>query len=302
MKIVKYIIPLVVLLLVVGCSKTEKVPLASEMSRILEEQGVDAAVKFLEDNYKSGKYIYDPKEVDQIGQELFIANGNEALKIFETNHKLSPNSVVGYISLARYWQSLGDTEKSRQLLDEANNVDSLALSLVIARKRRFFVADDFEVPTLLEKQPYKIRPLTAADAKLDFDAVRRSIDHLKGVLGTPNWPDKYITLEEDRLALMEHEKEFQLREGFVYAIMNMKETKELGCLYIYPARVDKYDAEVVFWLRQDFHTVDNDLALYNLVQEWLKEKWPFEKVIFPGRNISWTSYFDELNTQDQKYH
>lgn len=301
MKITKYILPLLVLTLLIGCS-TEKKPLEMETSRILEEQGVDAAVKFVEENYDNSSYIYDPVKIDEIGKELFITDEAAAFKLFEANHKLSTDQVDTYISLARAYQAQGNSDKSAELLVEAMQVDSLDLGLEIARKRRFFVPDDFEIPTLLEEKPFIIRPISVADAELDFDAIRKSIDHLKGVLGDPDWPDKYITLEEDQESLVMHEKDFQLREGFTYAIMNMDETKELGCLYIYPARVNKYDAEIVFWLRKDFFTVDYDLQLYNLVGDWLKKSWPFEKVVYPGRNITWQVYFDELNQQDQKYH
>lgn len=302
MKTVKYIFPLFALFLVIGCSSQKKVPLHTEMSQILNEQGVDEAVRFLEENYNSGKYSYDPLEIDKLGKDLFNAGNDEAIKLFESNHKLSPDVVETYISLSQAYQNEGDREKSAALLEEALKVDSLDIGLVLARKHRFFVADDFNVPTLLEKKPFKIRPITAADAEMDYDAIKKSLNHLKGVLGRSDWPDKYMTLEQDLQALAIYAKEFKLREGFVYAIMNEDESKELGCLYIYPARVDRFDAEVVFWLREDYYTVDNELKLYNLLESWFKDKWEFKNIVYPGRNISWTAYLDELANQNQKYH
>ena len=33
-----------------------------------------------------------------------------------------------------------------------------------------------------------------------------------------------------------------------------------------------------------------DIALYHTVFDWLKKDWPFSKVAFPGRSISWADW------------
>jgi hypothetical protein len=36
--------------------------------------------------------------------------------------------------------------------------------------------------------------------------------------------------------------------------------------------------------------VDLDKELYQTVLRWLSEKWPFSKVAFPGRCVSWDDW------------
>jgi hypothetical protein len=99
------------------------------------------------------------------------------------------------------------------------------------------VAPDFEIPQVLETDKFRLRMLTVNDVVKDYDAVMTSVDHLKGVFGPhSNWPSKELTFEQDLIDLGWHQKEFQRRTSFAYTVMNLKESKCLGCVYIAPLR------------------------------------------------------------------
>ena len=83
--------------------------------------------------------------------------------------------------------------------------------------------------------------------------------------------------------------------------MNTKKTEIVGCLYIYPSRLDNFDAEIVMWVTESEYNKGADPILFEEIKHWLKSDWPFEKVIFPGRTINWGDFFSLLDNQDQQY-
>jgi hypothetical protein len=95
------------------------------------------------------------------------------------------------------------------------------------------VPDSFEVPDKLETSKFRLRMLKITDVGRDYDAVMTSVDHLKGVFGpSSHWPSADLTLEQDLIDLGWHQKEFQRRTSFAYAVMNPDESRCLGCVYI----------------------------------------------------------------------
>jgi len=140
--------------------------------------------------------------------------------------------------------------------------------------------------------------LTIKDVEKDYDAVISSIDHLKGVFGPDStWPDKDLTLEQDLIDLAWHHKEFQRRSSFAYTVMAVDESECLGCVYIYPSLLSGYDAEVYLWVRKSAHEKGLDRVLYDAVRQWMDTSWPFDKVAYPGRDISWHKW-EEIKNSD----
>ncbi|NEP16914.1 MAG: GNAT family N-acetyltransferase, partial [Leptolyngbya sp. SIO4C1] len=119
-------------------------------------------------------------------------------------------------------------------------------------------------------------------------AVITSCDHLQGVFGPQStWPVG-LTLEQDLIDLGWHQKEFQRRTSFAYTVMSLDESRCLGCVYFYPTRKPGYDAIAILWVRtSDLHL---EAALFETVQRWLTDAWPFEQVAFPGRLLSWEAW------------
>ncbi|MCK4809169.1 MAG: GNAT family N-acetyltransferase, partial [Candidatus Aenigmarchaeota archaeon] len=101
------------------------------------------------------------------------------------------------------------------------------------------------------------------------------------------WPEKDLTYEEDLIDLRWHQKEFQERSSFAYTVMNLDETECLGCMYIYPSDNPNYNAIIMMWVRQSEVADGLDEILFSTVKTWIKDKWPFEKVAYPGRDVSW---------------
>ena len=152
-----------------------------------------------------------------------------------------------------------------------------------------FIHSGFSVPDQLETEEFRLRMLTVNDVVKDYDAIMSSADELKNIWPDSGWPEG-LTLEEDLVDLGWHQREFLDRSSFAYTVVNLEETKVLGCVYINPTRKQGYDAEVYFWARDTKLGTGLDSRLYNALKLWLDSAWPFEKVAYPGREIEWAAW------------
>ena len=151
------------------------------------------------------------------------------------------------------------------------------------------VPADFDVPQLLETARMRLRPLSINHAVKDYDAVMTSEERLRNVYDPGGeWP-RGLTLEQNIIELGWHQTEFQLRTSFAYTVLSPDETEVLGCMYIYPTRKQGYDVEVTMWVRQSREAEGLDLHLFEAVEAWIGDCWPFTNPAYPGRRIS----FDE---------
>lgn len=153
------------------------------------------------------------------------------------------------------------------------------------------VSPDFRVPEKLETDKFRLRMLTVNDVVKDYDAVMTSINYLKGVFGPKyDWPPEDLTLEHDLANLGWHQTEFLWRTSFAYTVMESNESQCLGCVYIFPSEKKTYEVEVYCWVRKSAADEGLDPVLYKTVRKWIKEKWPFKKVAYPGREIDWETW------------
>jgi len=155
-----------------------------------------------------------------------------------------------------------------------------------------FLPKDFTIPQQLETDRLRLRMLAVADVVKDYDAVMSSVEHLlKTKPFGPNqkWPIG-LTLEQNLIDLGWHQKEFQMRTSFAYTVMNLDESQCTGCIYIEPTDKADYDAKVYLWVRQSEVESGLDEHLFETVKNWISDKWPFEKVAYPGREISWAEW------------
>ncbi len=152
-----------------------------------------------------------------------------------------------------------------------------------------FVPIEFPVPETLETGEFRLRMLTVNDVVKDFDAVMSSIDHCKTIWPGSKWPTG-LTLEQNLIDLGWHQKEFQIRQSFAYTVVDMAETRVLGCVYIDPSHRKGYDAVVSLWARQSELASGLEDRLFATVRDWIAEKWPFNNVAFPGRDIEWDAW------------
>jgi hypothetical protein len=153
-----------------------------------------------------------------------------------------------------------------------------------------FLPREFVVPVLIETDRFRIRPLTIHDVVKDYDAVMSSVEHLQATLPLWGWPPEDLTLEQDLVDLGWHQKEFQQRSSFDYAVMSLDERRLLGCVYIDPPEKVGADAEVTFWVRADELATGLEAALEATVRQWVADVWPFTDVVYPGRDLSWDEW------------
>ena len=162
--------------------------------------------------------------------------------------------------------------------------------------KKKFIPTAYVIPELLETDRFRLRMLTVKDVKLDYDAVMTSIEHLQKTKPFgPNhkWPAKDLSFEQDLIDLGWHQKEFQKKSSFAFTVMSLDETECLGCLYIYPSDNPNYDVIIIMWVRQSEIPNGLDKILFSNVKKWIQEKWPFEKVAYPGREVNWDKFEDD---------
>jgi hypothetical protein len=79
-----------------------------------------------------------------------------------------------------------------------------------------FILNNFKPNERIETEDFVIRKLEAKDVALDLAAVQSSIDIIKKVRGG-TWPDSNIELEENRIDLSWHQREFEVGTSFAYS-------------------------------------------------------------------------------------
>lgn len=149
-----------------------------------------------------------------------------------------------------------------------------------------FTPQNFCAPRHFASKNFCFTILNEQVAELDYQAVMSSQKSLVGLFGpTDYWPQETMTLAENRASLRIHQQEFDSNKAFAYSVLTPTKDKCLGSVYIDNSRHKNYDAEVYFWLRDDARSLEDEFFI--LLKQWLKEQWPFDSVIFPGRDISW---------------
>jgi hypothetical protein len=160
--------------------------------------------------------------------------------------------------------------------------------------RKIFVPIDFELPESFETDQYRLEVLTPNVTELDYDAVMSSKERLRNVFGeNTEWPKDDMSLEDNRNDLQRHEEEFRSSKAFAYTVLTVSRDKCIGCVYIEPTNVSEFDCEVYLWVRESEISLDNHL--YNNVRNWILNSWPFKKIAFLGREISWADWKSYLS-------
>ena len=145
-----------------------------------------------------------------------------------------------------------------------------------------FVPDDFEIPSKLETEQFRLRMLSIEYVKKDYEAVMESQNLLHTMFGGP-WPRPGFTLEENLADLKRHQQEFLNREAFAYTVISLDESRVLGCVYINPSKKSNFNAVVHMWVRQTEYDKGLDDILFNTVRDWISTTWPFKNVDYPNR-------------------
>jgi hypothetical protein len=154
-----------------------------------------------------------------------------------------------------------------------------------------FVPEDLRVPQRIEQPNYVLRPLTTADVANDYEAVMSSKQSLRQIFGeNDDWPDEHMTLQENESDLLRHQTDFEQRRGFTYTVETPEGHSCLGCVYIYPSDRGDYDGRVYYWVRDSVKAQGVEAQLGAFLRQWLREVWPFQRPVFPGRDVSWQEW------------
>ncbi|OQY47930.1 MAG: hypothetical protein B6242_03575 [Anaerolineaceae bacterium 4572_78] len=157
-----------------------------------------------------------------------------------------------------------------------------------------FYPSEAKIPKEFRTEEFILRPLRATDVELDYDAVVTSRDMLR-VWGQGDWPSDNFSLQDNLEDLEWHEKEHLEGKAFTFTVMNLTETKCLGCVYINPlleilkhmkasdatmGTVGNYESCVNFWVRQSLLADGLESHLLESLITWFKQDWKFSGIFF----------------------
>jgi hypothetical protein len=152
-----------------------------------------------------------------------------------------------------------------------------------------FVPDDFIVPDGLIHDHFILQMLEPSINELDYQTVMSSRENLRSIFAEHDeWPTDDMTLADNLNDLIAHEKEFIDRIAFAYTVLTPDKSKCIGCIYIEPSNRDGVDCETFYWLSDDNQHLFNEFE--EILKSWLKGKWPFNNIAYPGRSISWQQW------------
>jgi hypothetical protein len=147
-----------------------------------------------------------------------------------------------------------------------------------------FVPLDFDPPTSLTTDQFRLEPLGPQHNQADHAAWMSSIEHIRSTPGFPdgNWPPRGgMTPEKNVADLRRHADDFALRAGFTFTVLDPDDNGVLGCVYLYPTSAEEWDVTVQSWVRADRSDLDGPLA--DAVAQWLASDWPWKRVDRCGR-------------------
>ena len=91
---------------------------------------------------------------------------------------------------------------------------------------------------------------------------------------------------QDLIDLAWHTKERQFRRRSLHRRDSSTGRCSSGAVYIDPSVKEGYDANVQTWVRASEAAKGFDRPFFEQVREWIERDWPFERVAYPGREIS----------------
>jgi YVTN family beta-propeller protein len=187
-----------------------------------------------------------------------------------------------YIGDAPRWIHYSVCAKAAGKCSDELVVASPTTPLSYALKKTEFVPDTFLAPAPPQIDSYVWNNLEPMILKQDYQALIDRADRTAPINST---------LAEDYGELKRHTWEFQNNTAFAYGILTSDRKLEVACVYINPSSKGVFDAMVRIWVTKQGAEAGLEPKLEAAVREWIKAKWPFKKVAYPGRDIS----IDEWN-------
>ena len=163
------------------------------------------------------------------------------------------------------------------------------------------VPKDFKIPMLVRTESFLLRPLIFDRFPLDYESYMSSVEHLQNTfdldgdqieLGGEVWPagsDLEFAVIDAAWCHMEWKI---FRSSFTYSVLDLDESRQLGCGYIFPCNKVGYDVLCQTWVRADEFERGFDPQFYEWFRSWVEQVWPFASrtVGWPGRDIPWEAW------------
>ncbi len=138
---------------------------------------------------------------------------------------------------------------------------------------------------------HHLRPISPDDTELDMPAVMGSRERLWAIYGEAwGWPPADMTAEQDREDLQHHADEIERHESFNYALFDADETELIGCVYIDPTDKAGADADISWWVRDEYVGSSVEAALDGFVPAWIASDWPLTAPRYVGRDLTWAEW------------
>ena len=155
-----------------------------------------------------------------------------------------------------------------------------------------FLPKSFALPAPPATDEFLLTPLRVDHVVLDYEAVMSSRERLWGLFGAGwGWPREDLSLMQDLIDLGWHQKEFQLRRSFNWAVLTPDQRTVLGCCYLDPPEAaglsGDFDALACYWVRSDRIESGLEERVGAVFRQWLQAHWPLPRVAFPGRDQPW---------------
>jgi hypothetical protein len=147
-----------------------------------------------------------------------------------------------------------------------------------------FVPEDFEPPTSLVGERFRLEPLGPQHNESDLAAWGSSIGHIRATPGYDggSWPPiGGMSSEENRDDLVRHARDFAERTGFTFTVLDPADDHVIGCVYLYPSKNPEHDVSVRSWVSAEVAELDGELA--DAVAAWLAAEWPWSRPDRHGR-------------------
>lgn len=130
---------------------------------------------------------------------------------------------------------------------------------------------DLALPRTFDLPSFRLTPLDPAVAEEDYGVVMESSEVLSGIFGG-TWPNG-LTLEDNRVDMGWHEREFTARRSFSWVVRDKSGTY-VGCAYIFPLIGERGVADAVTWVRAHPNRRETGASLVEEFKQWCVESLP----------------------------
>lgn len=161
------------------------------------------------------------------------------------------------------------------------------------------VPDDWEMPEDPKQENFYIQTLKATDHPEEYPILMEDFEnHVGTFVPDPNADsikqrmnrDNY-TAEVHSAMLGWHETCHILRTTFTWIVRD-NAGKYRGAILMLPSKKLAHDAEVyLWWVRAGQDNSDGlEEEVWEFVQKWVRDEFPFENEAWPGRRTSWDEW------------